>query len=144
MAKKTYEVRGTVTVEVFKRVKANDEHEAIELAEQYLSGLTEYCGNGGTDKLIGVEEESESVQTSGDYVEWHEACETDDDRYDKNTDEFTLTCNICGEVFCYNSEYDDYESDLWAHLETDHEDEYAKCENWNDWEMIKEYFEREN
>ena len=36
MSKKIYEVRGTITIEVLKRVKADDEYEAMELAEKYF------------------------------------------------------------------------------------------------------------
>lgn len=143
MAKKIYEVRGLATIEVLKRVKANDEDEAIELAEQYFNGLTEFCGNGGTDKLVGVYEDSESVQTCVDCIEWQDAYETDDDRYDENTNEITFTCKLCGEEFYYTSEDDDYESDLLEHLETEHENE-AEYEEYYDWQMITEYFERED
>lgn len=39
MAKKIYEVRGTYTISVLKRVKANDEYEEMELAEKHFSGI---------------------------------------------------------------------------------------------------------
>ena len=84
--KEIYEVVGTYTITVMKRVKANDEDEAIELAEKYFGGIIEYCGNGGIDKLIGVCDDSESVAADG-YVEWKEAYVTDNDSYDYNTDD---------------------------------------------------------
>ena len=83
--KQIYEVVGTYTITVMKRVMANDEDEAMELAEEHFGGITEYCGNGGIDKLIGVEDESESVAADG-YVEWLNAYVTDDNRYDYDTD----------------------------------------------------------
>lgn len=84
--KQIYEVVGTYTITVMKRVKANDEDEAMELAEKYFSGITEYCGNGGVDKLIGVDDDSESVSADG-CIEWKDAYVTEDDRYDYNTDD---------------------------------------------------------
>lgn len=148
MAKKIYEVRGTMVVNILKRVKANDEYEAMELAAELFQGVEEYVGNGGYDKLIGVCEDSESIEASS-YVEWQEAYETDDDRYDTDTadDGFTYTCKLCGEEFYYENEYefdDDDACELWDHLETDHEEEYEKIKDWTDWQMMNEYFERED
>jgi hypothetical protein len=144
---KIYEVRGTITIEVFKRVKANDEDEAMELADYHFAGLTEYCGNGGTDKLIGVQESSESVQLCGDYVDWQEAYETDDDRYDRDTERITYRCKLCGEEFHYDCESDwdcNDGDDQWEHLEMEHEEEYEECQCWALWKMLDEYFERED
>ena len=148
MAKKIYEVRGTVTIEVLKRVKANDEYEAMELAEEYFDGLDEYCGNGGHDKLIGVCESSESVQLCGDYIEWKNAYETDNDNYDTDTDTgYTYTCKICGETFhCENDDYfyDYVENDLWDHLKEEHESEYEECQGCDTQFMIEGFYERED
>lgn len=58
---KLYKVYGTTTVSVVKEVWANNEDEAYDKAQNQLESLTEYCGNGGYDKLVGVEEEGESV-----------------------------------------------------------------------------------
>lgn len=66
---KKYKVIGTTTVTVYKEVWANDEDEAIENANNELSCLTAFCGNGGTDKLIGVYEYDESV-SADDYIDW--------------------------------------------------------------------------
>lgn len=144
MAKQIYEVRGTYAITVLKRVKAKDEQEAIELAERYFSGITEYCGNGGYDKLVGVEEDSESVSADG-CVEWQDAYETDDDRYDEETDnEFcTYTCKLCGEVFeCENEDVFEnmVEDAIYEHLEADHG---IDCSNMLTHELVNEYFERE-
>ena len=85
MAKQIYEVRGSCTITVLKRVKANSEEKAKKLAEEYFGGLMAYVGNGDIDKLIGVDNDSESVEAE-DYIKWEEAYETDDDRYDDRTD----------------------------------------------------------
>lgn len=68
---KKYRVCGTTTVTVYKEVWANDEDEAMDKAYDELSSLTAFCGNGGTDKLIGVYEYDESVEADG-YIEWND------------------------------------------------------------------------
>lgn len=75
---KKYRVYGTTVVEVAKEVWANSEEEAYEKAENQLRRLTEYCGNGGYDKLIGVEDDDESV-TSNEDIEYCECEVLDDD-----------------------------------------------------------------
>lgn len=62
---KKFKVMGTVEVTVYKEVWANCEEEAYNKAYRQLDTLTEYCGNGGYDKLVGVEEEGESVAADG-------------------------------------------------------------------------------
>jgi hypothetical protein len=54
-------VIGTTTITVVKEVWANSEDEAYDRAQNELESLTEYCGNGGYDKLVGVDGENESV-----------------------------------------------------------------------------------
>ena len=83
--KQIYEVEGSYTITVRKRVMASSEEEAFELADEYFGGITEYCGNGGIDKLIGVDD-SESVAADG-MIEWRDAYVTDDDRYDYRTED---------------------------------------------------------
>lgn len=75
---KKYKVYGTVAVNVTKEVWANSEDEAIEKAYKQLPFLTSYCGNGGDDRLIGVEEDGESVEVF-DGIEYDEAKEIEDD-----------------------------------------------------------------
>lgn len=145
MSKQIYEVRGTYTITILKRVKANSEDEAMELADRYFNGINEYCGNGGWDKLVGVECESESVQADG-CVDWFEAYETDDDRYDEETDNESCTyvCNLCGETFkCENDEvFDEYIiHDLWEHMKIEHS--YEDIDDLSDLELVEEYFEKE-
>lgn len=67
-----YRVNGTVTVYVSCIVEADSEEEAIEQAEDELTALNSYAGNGGMDKLIGVRGSNHSVESS-DLVEWESA-----------------------------------------------------------------------
>lgn len=73
-----YEVEGTVTVSVYKRVEANSEDEAREIAADLFGGIRAYLRNGCDDKLIGVEEESESISPFAD-VTWGRVCEVKPD-----------------------------------------------------------------
>lgn len=143
--KKIYEVRGTVTIDVFKRVKANNKEEAMELAENHFGGLTTY---GCNSEMIGVEGEGESINEYGDDPEWKEAYETDNDDYDTETDTgFSFTCKLCGESFYYENEYDfdDFgEEEVWGHIQTNHEEEFEECQDWDTPDMIDEYFEKED
>lgn len=75
---KKYRVCGTTTVTVYKEVWANDEDEAYRKAERELDSLTEYCGNGGYDKLIGVDGEDESVSVY-DNIHYDDIEEIEDD-----------------------------------------------------------------
>ena len=57
-----YRVYGHTTVTVSTLVEANSEEEAIEKANQEFGGILSYCGNGGTDKLIGVDGEYDTIE----------------------------------------------------------------------------------
>lgn len=96
---KKYAVHGVVNVEVVKEVWANSENEAYEKAHYELSSLTEYMGNGGLDKLIGVDGSGESVFTCGNDIEYNdiEVLEDDPDYFE---------CPECGEE-CELCEYED-------------------------------------
>ena len=87
--KEIYEVTGTCTITVKKRVLANSPEEAYEKVTNTFNGINEYCGNGGDDKLIGVENISESVFADCGYVEWDEndIVITDDDRIDEDEED---------------------------------------------------------
>lgn len=69
-----YRVRGTTTVDVFIEVVADSPDEALIQAQDDLCGLSTYVGNGGMDKLIGVDGENESVEAGGE-IEWDDADE---------------------------------------------------------------------
>jgi len=69
---KKYKVYGTVTVGVSIEIEADSEEDAIEQAGYELDDLDAYCGNSGTDKLIGVSGSDESVWSDGG-IEWQEA-----------------------------------------------------------------------
>ena len=75
---KKYRVYGTTTVTVTKEVWANNEDEALEKAYSQLSCLTAYCGNGGYDKLVGVENADEIVEAFDD-IKYNDADELEDD-----------------------------------------------------------------
>lgn len=65
---KKFKVYGNVNVVVTKEVWANTAEEAMEKAQERLSCLTAYCGNGGYDKLVGVQHSDESVDIFDDIV----------------------------------------------------------------------------
>jgi hypothetical protein len=75
---KKYKVYGNVNVVVTKEVWANTPEEAAEKAYERLSCLTAYCGNGGIDKLVGVENHDESVDVFDD-IEYDDVEEIEDD-----------------------------------------------------------------
>jgi hypothetical protein len=99
---KKYRVMGTTTVSVYKEVWADSESEAYEKAYRELSSLTEYCGNGGYDKLIGVEDDNESVAVNG-YIEYNNTEMLEDNPY-------YFECPECGEQCCNkkDAEGDEY------------------------------------
>ena len=103
---KKYRVCGTTIVTVYKEVWANNEDEAIDKADGKLYSLTEFCGNGGTDKLIGVYESDESV-AADDCINWNDAEELED-----NPDYFE--CPDCSEE-CEVGEQDD--GNIYYHCE---------------------------
>ena len=67
-----YRVMGTTVVTVYKEVWANNEEEALNKAYDELYSLKEYCGNGGCDKLIGVDGYDESV-AADDNIKYDDA-----------------------------------------------------------------------
>jgi hypothetical protein len=95
---KLYKVYGTTTVSVVKEVWANSEDEAYDRAQNELESLTEYCGNGGYDKLIGVDGDGESVAC------YDSICYDDIEMLEDDPDHFE--CSNCDEV-CDACEQDD-------------------------------------
>jgi len=93
-----YRVYGTTTVSVVKEVWANSEEEAYEKAQSQLDSLTEYCGNGGYDKLVGVDGDDESVAC------YDSICYDDIAVIEDDPDHFE--CPTCDEV-CDACEQDD-------------------------------------
>lgn len=51
-----YEVFGHATVICSMVVEADSEEEAIRIANEEFGGLTNYCGMGGTEHLLGVQD----------------------------------------------------------------------------------------
>lgn len=126
---KKYRVHGVVEVEVTKEVWANNEDEAYEKAYNQLSCLTEYAGNGGWDKLVGVDGHDESVDTCGNEINYNDIEELED-----NPDYFE--CPECGEecevredsdgdryYWCEDCEqaWDEYGDEVW--FDEEEEDE---------------------
>lgn len=109
---KKYRVYGTTVVEVVKEVWANNEDEAYEKASNQLSRLIEYVGNGGYDKLVGVECDDESVAANED-IDYDDCelleddpdyfeCPNCDDECEKRTDadgEEYWWCDSCCMAF---------------------------------------------
>jgi hypothetical protein len=73
-----FNVTGTVTITVEKEVYAISEEAAIDIASDELQYLTSYVGNGGYNKLIGVDGEGESVDPDGE-IQWESAELIEDD-----------------------------------------------------------------
>lgn len=71
---KKYRVCGIVSVDVSTVVQANSPEEAKEIADHFFGGISGFCGNGGSSKLIGVTGHDESIECN-DNVEWQEANE---------------------------------------------------------------------
>ena len=89
-----YKVYGTTTVSVVKEVWANSEDEAFDKAQNQLDSLTEYCGNGGYDKLIGVDGNGESVAVYDSICyDEIEAVEDDPDHFECYTCD--AECDVC-------------------------------------------------
>lgn len=75
---KRFKVYGYVNVVVTKEVWANNEEDAMGKAYNRLSCLNAYCGNGGWDKLVGVQNSDESVDVYDD-IEYNDVVEIGDD-----------------------------------------------------------------
>lgn len=124
---KKYRVIGTTTVTVYKEVWAANEDDALDKANNQLSGLTAYCGNFGYDKLVGVEGDDESVDADG-YIEWNdtEMIAEDPDYFECPSCEDECERKIIdGEEYWYCSNCDiHYDTDGYeAYLEEDEEEE---------------------
>lgn len=115
---KKYIVEGTAVVIVRKEIWAISEDEALDKAYEQLSELNEYCGNGGCDRLVGVENDGESVSVL-DSITYDDATELEDDpdyfecpncgkqceRKTDNDDVEYWDCSSC----CYTWDDDGYE-----------------------------------
>lgn len=92
---KKYLVSGTTVVTVTKEVWAANEDEAFDKAFRELDSLTAFCGNGGTDKLIGIYDDYASV-SADDVIVYDDIEELEDDPS-------YFECPECGEQ-CENVE----------------------------------------
>ena len=69
---KKYIVSGKTTAFISVKIEAESKEEAIEMAYEECSGPTSFVGNGGYDKLIGVDGDNVSISCD-DEVEYTEA-----------------------------------------------------------------------
>lgn len=85
-----YRVYGHTSVTVTIEVTAENEEQAYEEAANLRIDLDAYVGNGGTDKLIGVDGEDEAVNADNeieyDDIELLGLAETDEDEEDEEDD----------------------------------------------------------
>ena len=79
-----YIVYGRTTVIITTEVEAESEEEAYEIADGQRCGLDVYVGNGGTDKLVGVDGENESVSADEEIVYYD--IEVPESEYDDSDD----------------------------------------------------------
>lgn len=59
-----YKVSGYAQVAIGITVEAEDEKAAIEKAYEEFGGVREVCGNGGWDKLVGVDGKTEWIEAT--------------------------------------------------------------------------------
>ena len=64
---KKFYVNGSVEIGVTIEVEAETKEEAIEKAYEQMPYLQNFCGNGGTDQIVGVYDKS--VSLCSDYSE---------------------------------------------------------------------------
>lgn len=74
MSKKKYDVHGTIPVVIHITVEADNGEQAIKIAEKKFRGVKEYTGNGGINKLIGVDGDNEAITIDGNvkFDDWTE------------------------------------------------------------------------
>lgn len=142
-----YRVFGHTTVNVVIEVNAATGEAAYDVAFNERDSLTAYAGNGGTDKLIGVDEDESSVsadeQIEYDDIEFLGLADEDDIKYGKcyhfedcgNESVYELTL-VNGQVIYVCEDCDDDYSmcqvcgkvDLSDNMEfANSEDEYKTC-----------------
>lgn len=61
-----YKVIGSVSVDVYVEVEAENEDEALEKAGDEMQSLSFYAGMGGSDKLIGVQSHHAGIEFVND------------------------------------------------------------------------------
>jgi hypothetical protein len=76
-----YKVHGNTNINVTIEVEADSEAEAVQKANDELDSLIAFAGNGGTDKLVGVDLEKASI-SADEPIYWNTAFEVDSDKGD--------------------------------------------------------------
>jgi hypothetical protein len=67
-----YRVHGNVSIGVSMLVEADTESEALDKAHMDFPGLTNFCGNGGSDQLVGVYDSDISLDAGWGEAEFTE------------------------------------------------------------------------
>lgn len=84
--KQAYVVRGTFEVDVEATVEAESEQEALEMVERELAEPMLLCGNGGSDKMVGMDDTDDiSVSLSPGTIEW-DSFTWDEEKEDRNAE----------------------------------------------------------
>lgn len=74
-----WNVYGYAQITVTMTVDADSLEEALDLAQEEFPGLSNYAGNGGTDKLVGVDDPRVSLDADSSGVTFeHAECEDDE------------------------------------------------------------------
>ena len=63
-----YRVYGHTTVTISTIVEANSKEEALRKAEADFKGIDSFLGNGGSEKLIGVNGENDTIAADDEIV----------------------------------------------------------------------------
>ena len=87
-----YKVFGHTTVTVTTEVNADSSADALIKASEELDSLIAYTGNGGMDKLLGVEGDCDTA-SADESIEWNDYEELgpdeddEDDEYEESEDD---------------------------------------------------------
>lgn len=73
-----YHVEGSCVVSLYIDVEADSREEALEIALDQRCDLDCYAGNGGMDKLIGVDGDNEGILDTGE-IRWDYVVEEEED-----------------------------------------------------------------
>lgn len=74
-----FRVYGTVHINVTGTVEASSEDEAADKAYEEWPGLSNYAGNGGTNKIVGLYDQNWSIEPADDALEIDVVEKGDDD-----------------------------------------------------------------
>lgn len=72
-----WNVYGSVKIGLTMTIDADSEEEAIEKASEEFEGLQNLVGNGGTNKIVGTDDENTSLEADGWEPEFDSATSAD-------------------------------------------------------------------